>query len=463
MSYISDDFLFNNETGKKLYLDYAKDMPIFDYHCHLSPQEIAEDKKYKNITEIWLGGDHYKWRAMRINGIEEKYITGDGDDYDKFYAFADTLDNAIGNPLYQWSHLELKRFFGIDKLLTKETAEEIWQEANEKLKSISARTLIKDSNVTHICTTDDPTDDLKYHEIIANDETFDVKVFPTFRPDAGFKMEKDGFLDWVNKLSSVCGIEINSLDDYLNALDQRIDFFNERGCKLADHGFEAFNYKYTTKEKAAEIFLARLNGEKTTKKDSIRFRSFLVTYLAKQYEEKNWTMQMHVGALRNNNTNMFEKIGVDAGFDTMGDWNSAEELNRYFDYLNTNDILPRTIVYNLNSKDNDVYASLMGNFPKENVPARVAFGTAWWFYDQKDGIEKQLTSFANLSVLGRFIGMVTDSRSFLSYTRHEYFRRVLCNLLGKWAEENMIPNDEKMLGELVKKISYTNAVEYFQM
>ncbi len=463
MNYIKDDFLIKSKVGKKLYLEYAKDMPIYDYHCHLSPEEIYKDKKYKNLTEIWLGGDHYKWRAMRINGVEEKYITGGADDYDKFVEFIKTLEYAVGNPLYQWSHLEMVRYFGITDQLKLENAEKIWKEANEKLKNISARSLIKQAGVTHIGTTDDPTDSLEWHKLIAEDSNFDVKVFPSFRPDISFKIEKDSFLPWLQKLEKVVGYKIESLDDMEKAMISRIEFFHERGSRLADHGFEGFDFIRTNKEDVSKIFLKKLNKKNINEYEIILFRSYMISLYAKEYAKRNWTMQMHIGALRNNNTRMFNKIGADTGFDSMGDFKGAQALNEYFDYLDQNDELPKTIVYNLNSNDNDVFASLMGNFPKEKVPARVAFGTSWWFYDQKDGIEKQMTSMANLALLGRFVGMVTDSRSFLSYTRHEYFRRVACNLIGTWVEENTVPEDYELLGKMVKNICYNNARKYFNM
>lgn len=461
MPYINENFLFDNETGKHLYYEFAEDLPIYDYHCHLSPEEIAKDHEYRSITEIWLGGDHYKWRAMRINGIAEKYITGDADDFEKFEAFARTLEQAIGNPLYQWSHLELSRYFGIDRILDSKSARSIFDEANEKLKNISARSLIRDSKVTHINTTDDPTDDLKWHKMIAEDDSIDVLVRPTFRPDAFFKPEKDDFLKRVEQLKEVAGIDIKDLAAYQEAIEKRVDFFHENHCRLADHGFEAFEYVKTDLEKAEEILKRALAGEKINKEDAVRFRSYMGSFLADLYEKRGWVMQMHIGAVRNSNSKMFKLVGADAGFDSMGDWSAADALNAYLDDLTLADSLPRTIVYNLNSKDNDVFASMMGNFAQDKSPAYVDFGTAWWFYDQKDGIEKQLTAFANLSVLGRFVGMVTDSRSFLSFTRHEYFRRVACNLLGRWAEANMIPKDDDILGPLVKKISYKNALEYF--
>lgn len=459
--YINDRFLLNNEVAVKLYNDFAKDMPILDYHCHLSPKEIAEDKKYKNITEIWLGGDHYKWRAMRINGVEEKYITGDASDYEKFLAWAKTMEYCIGNPLYQWSHLELSRFFGIDDILNEKSAKDIWERANKKLETMSARQLIEDSNVTHLCTTDDPIDDLRYHKELLEDKTFKTKVYPAFRPDNAIKIEKDTFIDWLNKLEDVVDFEIKNIDDFIRAMYLRIDFFNEMGCKLSDHAFDTFDYVIPNKENVNKTLIKKINIEKLTESEIIEYKIYLISELAKKYNDLNWTMQIHLGAQRDNNTKMYKKLGPDTGFDSIGDSSFAKDLSEFLDSLDSEDKLPRTILYNLNSKDNDVLATMMGNFPKENVPARVVFGTAWWFYDQKLGIESQLKSMANLGILRRFVGMVTDSRSFLSYTRHEYFRRVLCNLLGEWVESGEIPEDYDLLGSMIREISYENALEYF--
>lgn len=463
MSYINDSFLIKSKVGQKLYLDYAADMPIYDYHCHLNPKEIYEDKKYKNLTEIWLGGDHYKWRAMRINGVEEKYITGDGDDYQKFLEFIKTLKYAIGNPLYQWSHLEMKRYFDIDMSLTEDNAKVIWDEANKKLENISARSLIKNAKVTHICTTDDPVDDLIYHKLIAQDKDFDVKVYPTFRPDNSFRIDKKQFNDWLVKLQALVDYNIKDIDSLKKAMLERIAYFHEMGCRLADHGFEAFEFVNPDEDLANQTLVKKISGKEISREEAINFKAVMISFYGEVYAERDWTMQMHIGALRNNNFKMFEKLGADIGFDSMGDFSCAEALNMYFDFLDRNDRLPKTIIYNLNSNDNDVFASMMGNFPKEKVPARIAFGTSWWFYDQKDGIEKQLISMANLALLGRFVGMVTDSRSFLSYTRHEYFRRVCCNLIGSWAEENIIPTDYELLGEMIKNICYKNALGYFNL
>ncbi|MCI6660512.1 MAG: glucuronate isomerase [Peptoniphilaceae bacterium] len=461
MAYIDEKFLFDNERGRRLYEQYARDLPIYDFHCHLNPQEIAEDKTWKNITEIWLGGDHYKWRAMRIHGVPEEKITGDADDFEKFEAFADTLDAAPGNPLYQWSHLELARYFGINRLLTKRNAREIYDEANARMAHLSARQLIRESKVTHLNTTDSPTDDLRWHKKIRDDADFDVQVRPAFRPDPGFKPEQAGFTDFVQALSDAAQIPVKDLDDYEAAFRQRIDFFDSMGCKLADHGFNAFDYVATDRAEAARIFRDACAGQSVSLEEARRFRSYLIVFLAEEYAKRDWVMQMHIGALRNNNRKAFRSVGADAGFDSMGDWEMAEVLNGYLNDLEERDALPRVIVYNLNNKDNDVFASLMGNFAKAGVAAHVNYGSAWWFYDQKDGIEKQLTSYANFGLLGHFPGMVTDSRSFLSYTRHDYFRRVVCNLLGRWIESHMIPDEETLLKKLVQGICYENALAFF--
>lgn len=461
MSYISDDFLIPNKFGQKLYESYAKNMPIFDFHCHLDPKEIYENHKYANLTEIWLGGDHYKWRAMRINGVEERYITGDASDYEKFLAFVDTLQYAVANPLYQWAHLELKRYFNIDCLLTSETAPMVWEVANKALENFGSRDFIRKANVTHIGTTDDPTSDLRYHNLLKDDKSFGVKVFPCFRADLSFKPEAKNYLNWLSKLEGVTGLKIDNINTYMSALEQRIIYFSKHGSNLADHGFEEFTYSPCDSEKAQNIFAKCIRGEQLSREELICFKSFINCELAKLYTKYNWTMQMHVGALRNNNSVMYKRLGPDSGFDSMGDFACAVNLNRFMDELNSQDCLPKTIVYNLNSNNNDVMASIMGNFPKEGVPVRVITGAAWWFYDQKDGIVQQIKSMANLGLLGRFVGMVTDSRSFMSYTRHEYFRRVLCNWLGILVETKEIPNDEQLLAKMIKNVCYNNAKAYF--
>ncbi|NMA65825.1 MAG: glucuronate isomerase [Clostridiaceae bacterium] len=461
--FMDDNFLLMNETAEKLYHDYAKDMPIFDYHCHLSPKEIAENKTFKNITEIWLGGDHYKWRAMRSNGIDEEYITGNASDYEKFKEWAKTVPYTLGNPLYHWSHLELKRYFDMDIIINEDTADEIWEETNRLIsdKDFTAKELIKKFNVKVICTTDDAIDSLEYHKKIKEDDDFPAIVTPTLRPDKGINIDKDGFVQWVNKLSEVSDINIKSYDDFIAALYSRIDFFHEVGCRLSDHGLDKIFFSQGTEEEVDEIFQKAMNGQTLNNLEVDKYKTMTMVKLAKKFNELNWTMQLHMGALRNNNSKMFDKLGPDTGFDSIGDGNIAEPLSRLLDTISIESGLPKTILYTLNAKDNDVLGTMIGNFQDGKIAGKIQFGTAWWFHDQKDGMEKQMVSLANLGLFRRFVGMVTDSRSFLSFTRHEYFRRVLCNLIGTWAENGEVPYDMDLLGSMVQDICYNNAAEYF--
>lgn len=462
---MDEDFLLLNDTAVRLYHDYAKDMPIYDYHCHLNPKEIWENKQYNNITELWLYGDHYKWRAMRANGIEEKYITGDADDFEKFKKWASTVPYTIGNPLYHWTHLELQRYFGIYELLNEETAETIWNKANEMLKQedFTPRGLIKKSNVKLVGTTDDPLDDLRYHEKIKTLDDFDTKVVPTFRPDKGLDINKDTFKDWVNRLEEIRGKEINSFEEYLDALEERINYFHERGCRLSDHSFEYVPYRQAHSEKLNEIFSKGRNQENISLEEEEAFKTAVMVFLGKQYAKLGWAMQLHIGAMRNNNTRMFRQLGPDTGFDSIHDHNIAYNLSRFLDALDVENALPRTILYTLNPKDNYVLAAMTGNFQGDGIPGKIQFGSAWWFNDQKDGMEEQMKVLANIGLLSRFIGMLTDSRSFLSYTRHEYFRRILCNIIGEWAENGEVPKDMDFLGKIVQDICFNNAKNYFQM
>jgi glucuronate isomerase len=463
--FLCKDFLLENDTAKKLYHEYAKDMPIFDYHCHLSPKEIAEDKKYENITEVWLGGDHYKWRGMRSQGIEEKYITGDGNDKDKFMKWASTIQYCIGNPLYHWTHLELSRYFGVDKQLNEETAEEIWDICNKKLQeaSFSAKGLIKRSNVKVICTTDDPIDDLKYHRIIKEDKDFDVKVLPTFRPDKCVSIEKDSFLPWINSLEKVVNYKVNNIDVLLKAMNERVQYFHDLGCRIADHGLEGVDYIETEKEEINEIFVKKLCNEEINEEEIIKFKSYMLVFFGRLYAKHNWAMQLHMGCIRNANTRMMKLLGPDTGFDTIGDYSIAEGLAGVLDALDKTNELPKTILYNLNPCDNYVLGTLIGCFQNSDAKGKIQFGSGWWFNDQKDGMIKQMTDLANLGMLSNFVGMLTDSRSFLSYTRHEYFRRILCNVIGKWVENGEFPCDMKLLGTIVQNISFNNALNYFEV
>lgn len=461
---MDEDFLLSNQTAVDLYHKYAKDMPIIDYHCHIDPKEIYENKKIKNITDAWLYGDHYKWRAMRSNGIDEKYITGDGSDYDKFVAWSKTLPMAIGNPIYHWAHLELQRFFGIYDVIDEDTAPLIWEKANILLNGdgFNVRDLIKKSNVKVICTTDDPTDTLEYHLKLKEDESFDVKVLPTFRPDKGMEINAEGFASWIKKLEEKSKVKITSYDELLKAFESRIEYFHSVGCRISDHGMNnTVLYSEVSKEEAEEIFEKGLEGKVVSLEEEKKYKTYTFRFLAKHYYRLGWTMQLHIAALRNNNTRMKEKLGADTGFDSINDESIAYPLSRLLDSLDRENSLPKTILYTLNPKDNYVLGTMIGNFQGDGIPGKIQFGSAWWFNDNKDGMIEQMKSLANLGLLGRFVGMLTDSRSFLSYTRHEYFRRILCNLIGEWVENGEVPDNQKLLKKIVQGICYNNANEYF--
>ncbi|WP_434654696.1 glucuronate isomerase [Thermoanaerobacterium thermosaccharolyticum] len=461
--FMDEDFLLNNETAVKLFHDYASKSPIFDFHCHLNPKDIYEDIRFKNITEVWLYGDHYKWRLMRSNGVDERYITGDADDYSKFLEFAKTIPMAIGNPVYHWTHLELQRYFGINELLNEKTAPVIWEKVNSMLNSseFSVRNIIKKSNVKILCTTDDPTDSLEYHKLLKEDDSFDVRVLPAFRPDKGINIDKDDFKDWVKKLGEVCGKAIESYDDYLNALNSRLEFFDSYGCRLSDHALDFVAYEESTKEEVDEIFKKALKGEKLSQIEVDKYKTSVLQFLGKRYKELGWAMQLHIAALRNTNSRMFKKLGPDTGYDSINDVNIAYPLSKLLDSLESTGSLPKVILYTLNPKDNYVLAALMGSFQGEGIPGKMQFGSAWWFNDNIDGMTEQMKTLANVGLLSKFVGMVTDSRSFLSYPRHEYFRRILCNLIGEWVEKGEVPDDIDLLGKIVQDISFNNAVNYF--
>lgn len=461
--FMDEDFLLTNKTAEKLYHDYAKDMPIFDYHCHLSPKEIKDNKRYRNITEIWLGGDHYKWRAMRSNGVDEKYITGDAPDKDKFMKWAETMPKCIGNPLYHWTHLELKRFFGINELLSPKTAEVIWEKCNEMLAKddFTARELIKRSNVKVICTTDDPADSLEDHIALAKDKTFAVKVLPAFRPDKSFNIDKAGFVEWIEKLSKVVGQDIQTFASLKEALKQRLDFFHEVGCRVSDHALDPIAFEEGTEEEITVILQKALKGEQLTESEIKKYKTAVMVYLGKQYTRLNWTMQIHIGTIRNNSKRMMRLLGPDTGFDAIADYTFAEALSKFLDKLDDTDELPKTILYCLNPRDNEILGTIIGCFQGGGIPGKIQVGSGWWFNDQKDGMTKQIISLANLGLLSLFVGMLTDSRSFLSYTRHEYFRRILCNIIGEWVESGEAPNDFELLGTMVQNICFDNAKEYF--
>ena len=461
--FMDENFLLYNETAVKLYHEHAKNMPIIDYHCHLNPKEIAENKRYRNITEIWLGGDHYKWKALRSNGVDEKYITGNAEDKEKFLKWAETVPYTVGNPLYHWTHLELKRYFGIDKLLSPQTAEEIWEKCNELLQQedFTARGLIKRSNVKVICTTDDPADTLEYHSAIAEDQSFDVKVFPAFRPDKGINIEKEGFVDWIKKLEKVVGREVTTLENLLGVLEERIEYFHQLGCRASDHALDPIVFEEGTLEEVNEIFTKVLNGKELSELEVKKYKTQVLLFLGKKYAKLGWVMQLHIGTIRSVNTRMMNRLGPDTGFDTIGDYVFAQPLAKFLDGLDIEDELPKTILYCLNPRDNEVLATMIGSFQGGGIPGKIQFGSGWWFNDQKDGMIRQLIALSNVGLLSRFVGMLTDSRSFLSYTRHEYFRRILCNLLGEWVENGEVPDDLDLLGKIVEDVCYYNTNHYF--
>ncbi|MNB88243.1 Uronate isomerase [compost metagenome] len=462
-TFMDEDFLLETETARKLYHGYAKQMPIIDYHCHLNPQEIYENKTYRNLAEVWLNGDHYKWRVMRANGVEERYVTGDGEDYEKFLAFAGTLPSAIGNPLYHWSHLELRRYFGITDILNAKNAPAIWQRANETLTSGSfgARELVEQSGVEVICTTDDPADSLEYHLKLKEDPTFRVKVLPSFRPDKVLELNQVGFVDYLAKLGDACGQAITDYATLLDALESRVCFFRDAGCRVSDHALGYVPYAETSREEAAAAFEQAMKGVRVSLEDEQKYKTHLLMFLSGLYASTGWVAQYHINATRNNNSVMLHQIGPDTGYDAMGDSPVAVPLSRLLDAMEREDALPKTILYSLNPGDNHVLAALMGAFQGRGIPGRLQLGSAWWFNDTKEGMISQMKTLAELGLLGRFIGMLTDSRSFLSYTRHEYFRRILCNLIGQWVENGEFPDDERQLGYIVQNISYYNAKAYF--
>ncbi len=464
MGIINDGFLLKSDTAKRLY-EAAKDMPIIDYHCHIDPREIYENRRFDNITQVWLGGDHYKWRLMRSNGVTEDEITGDADDYTKFLRFAEMLPKAIGNPMYHWCHLELKRFFGYDDVLNGDTARKVYDLCNKKLRQdgMTVRAIIEKSNVKMIGTTDDPADDLKWHKLLTEDKSFKTAVCPTFRPDKAVNIDKDGFADYIKKLSAAAEIDIKTVSDIKAALEKRLDYFCSLGCRATDHGLDYVVYDPASEETVNEIFKRALRGEKISQSESDRYKTELMLFLGEKIAEKGIVMQLHYGAQRNTNTVMFNKLGADTGFDCISVKNCGEALTGFLNALNVKGKLPKTIIYSLNPNDNELIDTVLGCFQGTEAQGKIQHGSAWWFGDTKSGMEAQLKSLANLSLLGNFVGMLTDSRSFLSYTRHEYFRRILCNLLGEWVENGEYPDDKITLETIVKDISYNNAKKYFNI
>lgn len=458
--FIKNDFLIKNEVGKKIYNDYVKNLPIIDYHCHLDPKEIYDDIFFKDLSEAWLGGDHYKWRLMRANGITEEFITGNKPGVEKFVKWAETVPYLIGSPLYHWTHMELKSFFNINELLNKESAMRIYNEANEKLKNLSARTLIKNSNVEVLCTTDDPTDDLKYHKLLKEEEK-GFKVLPAFRPDKAINIELSWFKDWILKLGKVVGYEITSFELLKKALRSRVVFFNEMGANVSDHGLDVLVYEDATDEELSTIFEKGLNQEKLTDSEVAKYKGNLIVFLGKLYHEFGWIQQYHIGAARNNSDRMLKELGPDTGFDSIQDGLVAKPLRDILNQLDLTNQLPKTIIYTLNPRDFEVAITLMQSFQGGGIAGKLQFGAPWWFLDQKDGIVKHFKALGNNGLLSKFIGMLTDSRSFLSYPRHDYFRRILCNHLGQLVEDGLYPEDYELLGEIAANISYYNAKRYF--
>lgn len=461
--FMDEDFLLSTQTAQKLYHGHAEKTPILDYHCHINPEEIAKDRQFENITQVWLGGDHYKWRQMRSNGVDEKYITGDAPDREKFQKWAETLEKAIGNPLYHWSHLELKRYFGYDGCLNGETAEEVWNLCNEKLKTpeMSVRNLIRQSGVTLLCTTDDPADSLEWHKVIAEDDSFEVQVLPAWRPDKAMNIEKPDYADYLKKLGTAAEIEIHTFADLKAALKKRMAFFDSMGCRASDHALEYVMYAPASEEEVEAVFAKRLGGDTLTKAEELKFKTAFMLFVGKEYARLGWATQLHYGCKRDNNVFRYEQLGPDTGYDCIDNYAPSGQMADFLNALNASDELPKTIIYSLNPNDNAAIGTILGCFQDSGAIGKIQQGSAWWFNDHKTGMIEQMTSLANLGLLGNFIGMLTDSRSFLSYTRHEYFRRILCELIGGWVENGEYPSDMKVLGKMVEDISYNNAVRYF--
>ncbi|MDO6802658.1 glucuronate isomerase [Wenyingzhuangia sp. 1_MG-2023] len=461
-NFINDDFLLHTEVAKNLYHNYAKKMPIIDYHNHLSPEKIAKNECFKDITEVWLSGDHYKWRAMRANGIDEEFITGKATtSYQKFEKWAETVPYTVRNPLFHWTHMELKKYFGITDILQPSTCKEIYDKASLKLQKTTPEQLLLEANVEVICTTDDPIDDLKWHKQIA-EGGFKIKVLPTFRPDAVFAIDGDGFVGYIQKLGNASAIEITDLQSLIAALQQRVDFFESLGCRLSDFGvagplvFDDFSERV-----ANEAFTQRLAGNPISEDQKIQYSSYVLYKLASMYHAKDWVQQYHLGSVRNNNDRLMRNLGADVGCDSVSDDVYAHQMAKLFNKLDSDEKLAKTITYNLNPAENEVFATMMGNY-SGNIPGKMQWGSAWWFLDQKDGMEKQLQTLSNIGLLSRFVGMLTDSRSFMSFPRHEYFRRILCNEIGRDVENGEIPNDINFLGKMVENICYYNAFNYFK-
>ena len=465
-SYMGNNYLIKSRTGRKLYHKYAKDMPIFDYHCHLNAKDIYENKTFKNITQVWLcengAGDHYKWRVMRTHGVKEEFITGNKSDYEKFLAWSETLPYAIANPIYTWSHMELVKFLNITKPLNPNTASEIYEEANLKLASLTPRDMINMSNVKMLCTTDDPVDSLEYHIKLKEDKSFKVKVLPTFRPDKAINIDASWYNSWVDRLSEVVNKELPTFNDLLNALSERVKFFNEVGCRVSDHSLEKVRYVEASLEEVGEIYLKARNNEKLTEEEVFKYKSYMIIFFGKEYNKYNWAQQYHIGAMRNNSERMFKMLGPDTGFDSLNHEVYAESLSKILNKLDSTNELPKTVLYSLNQQDNEMLIALAGCFQKD-IQGKIQLGSGWWFNDQKDGIVKQFNALSSMGLISHFVGMLTDSRSFLSYTRHDYFRRLLCDFFGKLIEGKEYPKDLEFVGKIIQDICYNNAVKYFEV
>jgi len=462
-TFINDNFLLENKYAEELYHNYSKNQPIIDYHNHLNPQFIAEDKIFENITQVWINGDHYKWRAMRTLGINEQFVTGNGSDKDKFLNWGKTVPYTMRNPLYHWTHLELARYFDIYDLLNEKSAEKIYLETSEKINSqaYSTQNLLKKVNAELVCTTEDPIDTLEFHQKFANNST-GIKMSTAFRPDKAILIANDGYNAYLDTLGDVSGVAINTFADLQSALRKRIEFFNANGCKLSDHGLNQIDFENFTESEVNAIFKKKRENGELSPEEVLKFHSAILVFLSETYHEFGWVQQFHLGALRNNNARMHRILGPDTGWDSIGDYPQAQKLSSFLNALDTKDKLTKTIIYNLNPADNEVMATMIGNFNDGSVRGKVQFGSGWWFLDQKDGMTKQLNALSNMGLISCFVGMLTDSRSFLSFPRHEYFRRILCNLLGDEIKRGELPNDMEWIGKLVSDISYNNAKEYFK-
>ncbi|HEY1490112.1 MAG TPA: glucuronate isomerase [Verrucomicrobiae bacterium] len=462
MPFIHEDFLLASKAARRLYHKFAEAEPIFDYHCHISPRDIAGNRQFNDLFEIWLAGDHYKWRAMRANGVAEKFCTGSVPPHDKFIAWAKTVPHTLRNPLYHWTHLELKRYFGITDLLDETTAEKIWKQANEQLAtpSLTTQGILKKFKVKVVCTTDDPTDTLEHHREFAR-QGHPTKMLPAFRPDKALTVDSPAsFNKWVEQLSAASNIDVNGFGAFTAALKKRHDFFHSQGCRLSDHGMNHCFADFCSEKTAAGIFDKARKGGPVTPQEHSQFASFMMVFFGHLDAKRGWTKQLHLGALRNTNTRLLKQLGPDTGFDSIGDFPQVQALAAYLNKLDSDNLLPKTIIYNLNPADNYAFATMIGNFQDGTIPGKIQFGSGWWFLDQKEAMEWQINALSNLGLLSRFIGMITDSRSFMSYPRHEYFRRTLCNLIGNDIEAGLIPNDEKLVGPMIKNICYTNAKNY---